>query len=143
MSVTINRHPGSFTTSGLQGGNDGYQIPERHLAPAIPSPLPDAETANMVKAISGSQAAATIVCTTYNGGTQIGSPVSLSGTVYRSPSTASASLNVTLGSNTAVTLSFPVTISRKSASYTHTLTLKTETPPLPRPPAWGRPIHFR
>ena len=32
---------------------------------------------------------------------------------------------MTLGSNTAVTLSFPVTISRKSASYTHTLTLKT------------------
>lgn len=123
--MTINRHAGSFTHKlDFKVGTTVIKS-QSGIGTSHTFTFTDAETANMVKAISGSQAAATIVCTTYNGGTQIGSPVSLSGTVYRSPSTASASLNVTLGSNTAVTLSFPVTISRKSASYTHTLTLKT------------------
>lgn len=125
VSVTINRHAGSFTHKlDFKVGTTVIKS-QSGIGTSHTFTFTDAETANMVKAISGSQAAATIVCTTYNGSTQIGSPVSLSGTVYRSPSTASASLNVTLGSNTAVTLSFPVTISRKSASYTHTLTLKT------------------
>lgn len=125
VSVTINRHAGSFTHKlDFKVGTTVIKS-QSGIGTSHTFTFTDAETANMVKAISGSQAAATIVCTTYNGSTQIGSPVSLSGTVYRSPSTASASLNVTLGSNTAVTLSFPATISRKSASYTHTLTLKT------------------